>query len=177
MNIEVEIRTFITKEKYEELLDFFKKEGSFINEDEQETYYFDSEEDLRIQKNKFFSKIWMKKGKIHDEQREEIEVKCKKEDFENLEKIFLAAKLNISIKWLRKRINFKWQEIDVAVDYTKGYGYILELEKIANEENKEEILKELKEKLALLNIKQTPKEEFDKKYQEYRKNWKELITQ
>ena len=42
MNIEVEIRSFISKERYEELLEFFKKEGKFISEDYQETYYFDS---------------------------------------------------------------------------------------------------------------------------------------
>jgi uncharacterized protein YjbK len=40
MNIEVEIRSFITNNKYNELLDFFKKESEFISEDEQETHYF-----------------------------------------------------------------------------------------------------------------------------------------
>ena len=74
-NIEVEIRSFISKEKYNELIEFFKKNAEFINEDYQETYYFDTKEDLRIQKNNYFSKIWMKKGKMHDEQREEIEIK------------------------------------------------------------------------------------------------------
>jgi len=63
MNTEVEIRSFITKEKYKELIEFFNKEAEFVNEDYQENYYFDTKEDLRIQKNNFFSKLWMKKGK------------------------------------------------------------------------------------------------------------------
>ena len=53
MNIETEIRSFITKEKFEELLDFFKKNASLVKEDYQETFYFDCDEDLRIQRNNF----------------------------------------------------------------------------------------------------------------------------
>ena len=52
-NIEVEIRSFVAKEKYEGLLEFFKKEGELVSEDYQETYYFGTDEDLRIQKNNF----------------------------------------------------------------------------------------------------------------------------
>ena len=89
MNIETEIRSFISKEKFEELLDFFKKNASLEKEDYQETLYFDCDEDLRIQRNNFLSKIWMKKGKIHDNYREEIKIKCDKNDFENLKKLFL----------------------------------------------------------------------------------------
>ncbi|GEM_PF-2211807 len=72
-NIEVEIRSFISKDQYQELITFFHKNGQFKGEDNQETYYFDAEQDLRIQRNHTHSKIWMKKGKLHDEHREEIE--------------------------------------------------------------------------------------------------------
>ena len=88
MNIEVEIRSFLTKERYEELIEFFKENAKFVGEDEQETIYFDSDNDVRIQKNNYFSKIQMKKGQIHDETREEIEVKCDREDFDKLLQIF-----------------------------------------------------------------------------------------
>ena len=127
-NIEVEIRSFISKEKYNELIEFFNKNAEFINEDYQETYYFDTKEDLRIQKNNYFSKIWMKKGKMHDEQREEIEIKFAKDDFEKLEKVFTSAGMNVNIKWYRTRHNFKWDDIIVSIDYTRGYGYIIELD-------------------------------------------------
>jgi len=88
MNIEVEIRSFLTKERYEELIEFFKENAKFVSEDEQETIYFDSENDVRIQKNNYFSKVWTKKGVIHDDTREEIEIKCDKEDFDKLLQIF-----------------------------------------------------------------------------------------
>jgi len=57
LSIEVEIRTFLTEERYKEIIEFFRREGNFINEDNQTTYYFDCGQDLRIQKNDFFSKI------------------------------------------------------------------------------------------------------------------------
>jgi len=174
MDIEVEIKCFISKENYQRLLDFFKSNAEFINEDYQETYYFNSVEDLRIQRNNSFCKIVLKSGKIHDYHRKELEIKLDKNDFEKLEKLFNALGYEIEIKWFRKRNNFKWQDIDVSLDFTKGYGYILELEKMSNEENKEKNLLLLREKLKLLGVNETRKEEFDKIFENYKKNWKEL---
>lgn len=176
MNIEVEIRSFISKEKYDELLEFFRKNGKFVSDDYQETHYFDSKEDLRIQQNNFFSKVWLKKGKLHDESREEIEIKFDRKDFENLQKIFAGIGLGVQIKWFRQRHTFEWEGVSVMVDCTKGYGYILELEKMSDEKNKEKMLELLKQKMALLGIEQTPKEEFDKRFQHYKDNWRTLTS-
>jgi predicted adenylyl cyclase CyaB len=174
MNIEVEIRSFISKEKYEELLIFFKANAELKKEDYQETSYFDCKEDLRIQKNNFKSKVWLKKGNLHDEHREEIEIEFDKEKFETLEKLFGSLGYNTEIKWFRNRHQFIWQGITVCIDYTKGYGYIIELEKMSNEENKETDLAILKEKLISLNIELTPKEKFKEKFEDYKINWRSL---
>ncbi len=119
-NIEAEVRSFISREQYDHLLEFFNKNAKLAAEDYQETYYFDSGEDLRIQKNNFFSKIWMKKGKLHDDFREEIEIKFDRDDFEKLEKLFLLLGFKVKIKWFRKRRKFEWDGIKACVDYTKG---------------------------------------------------------
>ena len=174
-NIEVEVKSLIAKEKYEELIEFFNKEGKFLKEDYQETYYFDCAEDVRIQKNNFFSKIVMKSGKVHDEQREELEIKFPKEDFENLERIFAAAGVNVKIKWFRNRLAFEWNDLSVMLDYTKGYGYIIEVEKMSDDAGKEEALKLIKQKLVDLKVDVTPRVEFDKKFAYYRENWRTLI--
>ena len=176
MQIEVEVRSFISEGKYEELINFFSKNGKLISTDNQTTFYFDAKTDLRIQKNDFFSKIWLKKGKIHDDAREEIEIKFRKEDFENLERLFLTLGYNVAIKWFRKRHTFAWQGVNVMVDFTKGYGYIIELEKKASEKEKDKTLEMLKQKMSLLKIPITPKKEFDEKYEYYKKNWKSLIA-
>jgi len=175
MDIEVEARSFITKEQYEKLLDYFKENAKLLKEDYQETFYFDCEQDLRIQKNNFYSKIWMKKGKLHDNHREEIEIRFDKDNFDDLEKLFLGLGYKIAIKWFRKRIEFDWDNITVDLDFTKGYGYIIELEKMSTDEDKNKVYEILKGKLENLGIKLTPKEEFDKKFQYYKENWKNLI--
>ncbi len=175
MAIEVELRSFIAKEKYTELIEFFSKEGKLVNEDYQETFYLDDSGDLRIQKNKYFSKLWMKKGKLHDEQREEMEAKFDTKDFETLERIMSSLGFRTKIKWLRNRHTFEWKGVSAMVDYTKGYGYILELEIMSNDANKDKDLSILRQKFSELGIEVTPKEEFNKKYQEYKNNWQKLI--
>ncbi len=173
-NIETEIRSFITKEKFDELIDWFNQNAQLLKEDYQETFYFDSKEDLRIQKNDFFSKIWLKKGNLHDNHREEIEIKFDKDDFEKAEQLFLTLGYNVEIKWFRKRFEFKWEDITVCLDFTKGYGYIIELEQMCNEEEKEDVFLKLKNKLESFNIKISSKEEFSEKFIFYKNNWKSL---
>lgn len=172
--IEVEIRSLISREKYEELIAFFKKNSKYLNEDYQETYYFDSPQDLRIQKNNFYSKVWLKKGSMHDSCREEVEIRLEKKDFDSLNELFLSLGFNVSIKWFRTRHSFLWDNLNVTVDYTKGYGYIVELEKMTLDDDKESALRLLNERMKLLNIAVTPKEEFDKKFKDYKDNWKTL---
>jgi len=175
MNIEVEIRTFITKEEYQNLLEYFKEHAELIKEDYQETFYFDCKEDLRIQKNNFGSKICMKKGKVHDEHREELEIKISQDQFGKLEKLFSALNYNTEIKWFRKRHEFKWNDITVCIDHTRGYGYIIELDKMCNNENKEQEYENLKQKLQSLNLEITPREHFEEKFNHYKNNWRDLV--
>ena len=175
MNIEVEVRSFISEDKYQELIDFFKDKGEFISEDYQETFYFDCDEDLRIQRNNTYSKVWLKKGKLHDDHREEHEVKFDKDEFEALEALFLSLGYNVEIKWFRNRHTFKWEGVSVMVDFTKGYGYILELEKMSTEEEKDSILAEWKAKMDSLGIEVSSREEFTDKFNHYKENWKSLV--
>lgn len=176
-NIEVEARTFINKEKYQELKKFFGKNAEFIKHDNQETHYFDCDEDIRIQKNNYFAKIWLKKGKIHDDSREEIEIKFDKDDFDKIEKIFLAINLKTKVKWFRERYEYKWGDITVDLDYTREYGYILEFEKLTKESESKETHKKLTQKLGDLGLEITPKEEFDRKFKYYENNWEKLIKE
>jgi len=173
-NIEAEIRSFITKEQYQQLLDYFNKNAKLKMDDFQETFYFDTRQDLRIQRNKFFSKIWLKKGAIHDQAREEIEVKLDRDQFPQLKQLFQAIGYKIKIKWFRQRHEYDWQGITVDIDNTKGYGHIIELEKICTEPEKDTVLNDLKNKLKELNIELTPRQKFEKKFKHYQENWQEL---
>ncbi len=174
-NIEVEVRSFVDEDSYHQLVDFFRQEAKFIKEDNQITHYFSGEHDLRIQKNDFFSKIWMKKWQIHDDQREEIEIQFDTQDFEKLHQLFVALWYDVEITRWRKRLQFDRNGIDVSLDYTKWYGYIIELEILCTQADQEKNLELLRQKFDELKIAITPKEEFTKKYEWYKAHRKELI--
>ncbi|KKP98212.1 MAG: Adenylyl cyclase CyaB [Candidatus Moranbacteria bacterium GW2011_GWD2_36_12] len=174
-NIETEIRSLITEEQYKTLLKFFKKEGKFLGKENQISYYFSGEQDLRIQKSDKSAKIWLKKGKMHADCREEIEVKFDLKEFENAEKLFESLGYEVKIKWFRKRNTFLWKGISVMLDDTKGYGRIIELEKMCKEMEKEKTINMLRAKMEFLKIEETKKDEFEKKFEYYKKNWKKIV--
>lgn len=174
MNIEVEIKSFISKLQFDHLNNYFLKNAKLLYEDNQETCYFSGPKDIRSQKNKNAAKLIFKTGRVHDEQRGEVEVKIDKEDYDNLQLIARELGLNPEIIWYRDRKVFQWEDVEVSMDYTKGYGYILELEKLSNEAHKDHDLKLLKSKLRTLRIKLTSREDFEKAFEHYKKNWREL---
>lgn len=171
--IEVELRTFITKLKYQELL---KKYNKKIKEEKQITYYYDCKEDFRLMKTKHYNQLWLKSGELHDEAREEKIVKIDNKYSVILTQMLESIGFKVQIKWfrIRNKIELK-NNIEMCLDYTSGYGYILEIEKLVNDQKKVddakiELLKVLKEN----NIKLCPKEKFKEKYDYYKNNWKQL---
>ena len=174
-NIETEVRSFITPSQYKRLLGYFKKNAKSLARENQITYYFSGPHDLRIQKSNDSAKLWLKGGRIHERYREDIVVNCSGKDFSNLE--FLLSRLGYrpEIKWFRKRNNFLWDGVTVSLDYTKGYGHILELEKMGTLKSAPKTYKMLLAKLKELGVKLTPKAEFDKKFAYYKSNWKKLV--
>jgi len=176
-NIEVEIRSFISDDEYDRLLEYFRQNAKLIKEDTQETHYFDCEMDVRIQQNKDSTEIKVKAGKIHDETREEFVIECKEGDFHLLKRLFSTLGLNNTIKWFRERKKFQWNNIIACVDYNKGYGKIFELEIQANDTTKAQALEILKEKFKDLNIEITPREVFEERFKHYETHWKELTKE
>ncbi len=174
-NIEVEARSFISEQQYEKLIETMNEQGQFIDEVNEETVYFSGEKDLRIRKDEKNAYLILKEGKIHDKHREEMEIECQINDFEKLEDLLMNLGFEVKIRWFRRRKIFKWNDIKVLLDCTKGYGYIIELEEIGNEESKETIYKKLERNLNNLKVQITPKEEFDEKFQYYKENWKTLV--
>jgi predicted adenylyl cyclase CyaB len=172
MAIEVELRSFIPEEKFNALFAYFRKEADYLGIDNQETWYFDALQDLRIQKNDAYAKIWIKKGKMHDECREEVEIKFDRKDFGKLDALFSSLGYGVSIKWFRTRHSFLWEGVSVTLDDTRGYGRILELERLVEEAEKDAALTDLKEKIAALGVAITSREEFDRRFREYEERWK-----
>ena len=174
--IEVELRSFISKEQYDSLLQFFQKYAAAKPPEQQTTYYFDGPHDLRIQKNNAYSKVWLKKGALHDDAREEIEIRCDTDAFENLERLFSALGYGVAIKWFRQRHEFDWEGVSVCLDCTRGYGYIIEFEKLCEIDEKDSVLSLLHEKCKTLGIELSSKAEFEQKFRYYKEHWRTLTS-
>ena len=173
-NIEVEARSFIAPKKYEELKKFFDKKGKFLYQDFDETVYFKAPKDFRIRQDSNYSYLILKEGKIHDKYRKEIEIKLPKEEFQDLEDLFISLGFKVNVRWYRTKRMYKWRGINAYLWVSKGYGYIIELEKMSNEKQKKEAHRKLTKLLESLNIKITPRREFEKRFTYYRRNWRKL---
>jgi adenylate cyclase class IV len=69
-------------------------------------------------------------------------------------------------------------EISFTLDYTHGYGYIIEAEIIVSNENdiKEAEIK-IEDALRQIGIEISPKTEFKEKYNDYVINWQEYTKE
>ena len=175
-NIEVEVRSFIDDKQYSEILSKLRKGARFIKEIDEETVYFSGDKDLRLRRNKKEAFLILKEGEIHDDHRKEFEVKFDVSYFENMENLLKSLGYEIEIKWFRKRLEFQQDDVKILLDDTKGYGKIIELEKMVQAGEEKKIHKRLKDKLKCFNIEITSKKEFNKAFEYYKKNWKNLIA-
>ena len=175
-NIEVEVRSFIDDEQYSEILSKLRKNARFIKEIDEETVYLSGNKDLRLRRNKKEAFLILKEGEIHDDHRKEFEVKFDVFNFDNMENLLKSLGYEIEIRWRRHRLEFKQGDLKILLDDTKGYGKIIEIEKMVQAGEEKETHKELKDKLKCFNIEITSKKEFNKAFEYYKKNWKNLIA-
>lgn len=168
--IEVELRAFIPKEKYDELIKKYN-----VKSQKQITYYFNTKQDFRMMKTKDYTQLWLKTGKMHEKSRLERVVKVDNKYRSDLESMLELLDYDVDIKWYRTRTKIDLEEnAQMCIDYTIGYGYILEIEKQVSEEiNIEEAKKLLERDFKNLGITISKKEDFDNKYKDYVENWRE----
>jgi predicted adenylyl cyclase CyaB len=175
-NIEVEVRSFVDDEQFERIKNILDSDFEFVKELKEVTVYFSGEKDLRMRKNDTEAFVILKEGKIHDDFRKEFEVNIEKQDFENMVELFRSLGYEIEIEWQRNRLEYKNANMKVLLDDTKGYGKILEIEKMVEEGSENDAHESLSAEMKKFSIdKMTSKEEFNEKFEYYKKNWKTLI--
>ena len=175
-NIEVEIRAFITPEKYDELKARLDADCAFLGEEHQVSYYFDAPVDLRAQESDTYSKIWMKGGAMHDGSRKELELRLEKKDIAVAKELFAALGFPVNIVWDRKRRTYHADDITLCLDETKGYGCIIEGEIMASEGEEEDARVRLLLLFKKYEVEQTPRSAFDTKFADYKVNWKRYFN-
>lgn len=175
-NIEVEVRSFVDDEQFKNIKIILDRDSEFVKELKETTVYFSSEKDLRMRRNEKEAFVILKEGKIHDDFRKEFEVKIDRDDFDDMTELFQSLGYTIEIEWQRNRLEYKNADMKILLDDTKGYGKILEIEKMAIEGNESETFGAIKEEMNKFGIENiTSKEEFNEKFEYYKQNWQNLI--
>jgi predicted adenylyl cyclase CyaB len=175
-DIEVEVRSFINDGQYNDIKKILDRDYEFTKQLKEITVYFSGEKDLRMRKNETEAFVILKEGKIHDESRKEFEISIEKDDFDEMTELFQSLGYEIEIEWHRNRLEYKKGDMKALLDDTKGYGKILEWELMVEEGGEigaHDLLAEELKKFSIEEI--TTKEEFNEKFEYYKKNWKTLI--
>lgn len=176
-NIEVEVRSFISDEQFERIKSILDIDFEFVGKLSEVTVYFSREKDLRIRKSEDGAFLILKEGKIHDDARKEFEIRFNIEDFDLMIELLKALGYEVEIQWFRERLEYKKNDIRVLLDDTKGYGKIIELEEMVGSGQEGDSSKRLADLISDLGISEiTTKEEFNKSFEYYKENWKNLIA-
>jgi hypothetical protein len=118
MAIEIEFRGPLTKEEYNKLFAFLKKNGQFKKKWTRETYVFFTEDkslDLKVRTTDGATEIVIKKGKWGASQREEIILPVDSASVEIAKKFLAALGYNEGIIAVRETNIFLYQEVEFAV--------------------------------------------------------------
>jgi len=167
--IEVEERSYIDEKTYNGLLEKFKDN---MQETKQITYYFSGDKDFRLMITKEYLQLWLKEGNIHDDAREELIVKIDPKYKKEILLMLKSLGYEIEIKWFRRRCETEYEGYDLTIDYSAGYGHIIEIESIIdNEDMIDETKGILRKMLEDLGINISLKQEFKDKYNDYKVNY------
>lgn len=180
MLYEVEISSLLKPAGYKRVYKYLKRSGKLLKEEQTVTVVFETPKgDLRLVKNEEQVKLICKVGNVFHEIRPEMEVLADLKDMDELEKIFIALDFKVACRYKKKRVHFRWQGTIISLDNVKGFGLIMEMEKLVDERLVKKGEQDIREKLTkLLNkfgIDITPINELNKKYQHYLNNWSKLI--
>lgn len=142
--IEIEKRGLLTLEKYNELLSFLDKNAESLGEDDKDVvYYIYSNKLLKVVNNlsKKNAKVSLKMNKLGDGASTfETEVVFSSDDFEKMKYIFdIVGQSPQTIEGGQKRKNYFYQGCEIAMKWSKDYGYHFEIEKVT--ENKEDVIR------------------------------------
>lgn len=157
--LEIEKRGFLTEAEYNNLLDFLEKNGQNLGADDKDViYYIYPDKLLKLVKNisKGNTKISLKTNKIGEGSVfPETEVFFAKDDFDKL-KIILDRIVQPEkvMEGIQKRRNFKYKDCELAVKWSKEWGFHFELELVVDSEAHIQVAENKLDEIAKeLNIK------------------------
>jgi predicted adenylyl cyclase CyaB len=112
------------------------------------------------------------KNKHHGNIRYEYEKELKNITLKQLDKIIINSGFKYQSKWSRERKEYTYLNINVCVDKNAGYGYLVEFEKVAEDEKQAgEVRKEILKKMKNLGVKELSDKRLSRMFAFYSANW------
>ena len=140
-NIEVELRSRFSKEKYDELLSFLENNAKHLGTDDKRVWFFVMPDKLlKVTHNisKKNGKITLKLTKIgYGSSFEGIEFLISEDDVEKAVKLFTNLGHEYLFEPTILRRDFEYKGIEFAIKYSKTWGYHLEMEVLLDSTDKE----------------------------------------
>lgn len=134
--IEVELRSMFSEDKYKELERFLKDNAKDLGVDDKDVYFFILPDKLvKVVNNisKGNAKMVLKLNKIGQGSGfEEIEIPIDPQYIDKAVKLFSGLGFNEIQQSFQKRHNYLYKDIELALKYSDTWGHHLELEKIIN---------------------------------------------
>jgi len=174
MQKEIEVKFLLSDTDRQILKDFLEAKGLEPHfRETQDNYYYNSPEglDLRIRRTDTNAYLILKKGWMHDEDREELEVRVDEEAFDTLDSILTNLGYDYNTKWHRERTEYHYHDFAITLDFNAGYGWVAEIEKVVSEGEEDSAKQEISALAQEIGLQPTPPEVFDKMYHYYKKNW------
>lgn len=169
----VEKRTFINKDKYNELVNYFKSNSTLEKNFNQIIYKYKSDLDFRLifDSNNAYLRL---RGVVNH--NDDIVIDIKKEQIKDLTVVLRNLGMYEETKWYRHRAIYKLNDYTITLDETYQYGYIISISKpISDIEQLDSTHQELENLFNKFHIKITTKEEFNDRYKYYKLHWVDVL--
>lgn len=166
--IVVEKRTFINKDKYEQLMTLFKEKNIPMNKVNQVIYKYKSDLDFRLIYDS--EKAILRLRGVPGEDGEKI-VHIALQEVPVFTQMLRYLGMYEEMKWYRVRTTIPFQKYLITMDETYQYGYVASIAKEVPIEQREQAMQELEQLFQQLQIPITTKEQFNDRYKYYQLKW------
>ncbi len=175
---EVEYKFVLRGDDKNKLVSFLNEAGAKLKKQEsQDNWYYKApgDLDLRLRRTDNEAYLILKKGWMHNENREETEVPINKNDFEATDSILRNLGYEYDTKWARTRYEYHLNGYTVVLDNNVGYGWVAEIERRVREGTEKHAQNDILQLAKKIGIEPTPKEHFDKMYAHYKQHWRHYM--
>jgi adenylate cyclase class IV len=106
--------------------------------------------------------------------RAELDIPMPDLTLDELDQLVLDAGYQYQAKWSRAREAYELDGVTVCLDRNAGYGYLVEFEKVVDDEAKAaEAEAEVRAMMALFGVEELPQDRLERMFAHYNANWPE----